>query len=258
MNCSELTEIVRTAPLAGFRCSQDEEFLRLDTPFRYPDGGAVELFVEPLSGSLRVSDFGEAFRFLEKGGLEPLRSPGRRRSIEFAIKMAGATLHEGVIEIVISDYKDLMPAIIRLGQAMTRVADLSLLVKGSLINTFSDAVEDYLKVYTDGVEIKRGAMVRGSATSHQVDIWTKSKKGVAVVESLSAITRTGANAQTAFTIQKFADISAIGPGAPNRFTVLDDSGDVWSDSLRMQLAQFSDVIDWEKRGDLAAALSPAT
>ncbi|MCC6241754.1 MAG: DUF1828 domain-containing protein [Gemmatimonadaceae bacterium] len=257
MNCSDLTELARATPLAGFRCSQDGDFLRLETPFRYPDGGTIELFVEEFNGVLRVSDYGEAFRFLEKGGLEPLRSPGRRRAIEFAVKLAGAQLDDGVLEISLRDGVDLMPAIVRLGQAMTRVADLSLLVKGTLVNRFSDAVEDYLKTHTTGLEIRRGAEVRGNATSHQVDIFTRSTKGIAVVESLSAITPTGANAQTAFTIQKFADISAIGPGAPSRYTVLDDSSEVWSDSLRKQLTQFSDVIDWERRGDLASALSPA-
>jgi hypothetical protein len=257
MNCSQFAEIAREAPLAGFRCTQDGDFLRLDTPFRYPDGGTVELFVEESSGHLRVSDFGEAFRFLEKSGLEPLRSPGRQRAIELAIKLAGGTLDQGVIEIVVRERSEVLSAIVRLGQAMTRIADISLLVKGSLVNTFSDAVEDYLRAHTRGLEIKRRAAVRGNATTHQVDIWTRSDRGVSVVESLSALTPTGANSQTAFTIQKFADISAIGAGAPGRYTVLDDSTEVWSESLRKQLAQFSDVIDWERRGDLAAALAPS-
>lgn len=258
MNCSTLADIVRAAPMAGLQCSQDGDLLRLETPFRYPDGGTVELFVEEQAGKLVVSDLGEAFRFLEKGGLDPLRSPARQRAIDLAAKLAGATLDEGVLEVRLQTETDLVSAVMRLGQALTRVVDLSLLVRGTLINTFSDAVEEFLKSSTHGVEIRRGATIRGSATTHQVDILARSLKGLAVVESLSAITPTGANAQTAFTIQKFADISALGSGAPERFAVLDDSAEVWSDSLRKQLSRFADVVDWEQRNDLAAAIAPAT
>lgn len=258
MNCSTLADIVRTAPMAGLRCRQDGDLLRLETPFRYPDGGTVELFVEGHPGNLVVSDLGEAFRFLEKGGLDPLRSPGRQKAIDLAAKLAGATLDEGVLEIRLQADTDLASAVMRLGQALTRVADLSLFVRGTFANTFSDAVEEFLKSSTQGVEIRRGATIRGSATTHQVDILARSLKGIAVVESLSAITPTGANAQTAFTIQKFADISALGSAAPDRFAVLDDSAEVWSESLRKQLSRFADVVDWEQRDDLAAAIAPAT
>jgi hypothetical protein len=258
MNCSTLADIVLSAPMAGLRCSQNDGLLRLETPFRYPDGGTIEVFVEQVAGRLVVSDLGEAFRFLEKGGLDPLRSPARQRAIEMAARLAGARLDNGVLELRLHEDAEFITAVMRLGQAITRVADLSLLVKGTLASTFSDAVEEFLRTHTHGVEIKRGATIRGSATSHQVDILTRSIKGIAVVESLSAVTPTGANAQTAFTIQKFADISALGVGAPERYAVLDDSAEVWNESLRKQLSRFADVVDWEKRDALASLIAPAT
>lgn len=256
MNCSSLADMVREAPMAGLRCRQDGDYLRVETPFRYPDGGTVELFVEQRGAQLIVSDMGEAFRFLAKGGIDPLRSPVRQRAIDLAAKLAGATLDRGVLELSVQASHELLPAIFRIGQALTRVADLSLLVKGALTSTFSDAVEEFLKANTHGVEITRGATIHGSATTHQVDILARSVKGIAVIESLSAVTPTGANAQTAFTIQKFADISALGANAPERFAVLDDSAEVWSEALRKQLSRFAGVVDWERRDELAAALAP--
>lgn len=256
MNCSRFADMVHSASLNGWACSEDGDFLRIETPFRYPDGGTVELFLEQRGPNLLVTDYGEAFRFLETGGIDPLRSPSRQKTIELAAKLSHVRLDEGVLEVTVPERGELLAAIVRLGQAVTRVADLSLLAKGTLVSTFSDVVEEFLKAATHGVEIQRGAVVRGNATSHQVDILARSRQGVSVVESLSAITATGANSQTAFTIQKFADISALGAGAPDRFAILDNSAEVWSDSLRKQLSRFAEVVDWEQRDELAAALAP--
>lgn len=255
MNCAQLLDVVRHAPMSGWACNADGEFLRLETPFRYPDGGAVELFVESRVGSFLVTDYGEAFRFLETSGLDPLRSPTRQRLIDIATKLANARIDEGAIEIEVRSAVDVFPALLRLGQVVSRVADLSLFAKGTFANTFSDSLEEYLRTSTRHVEIKRGAIIRGSATTHQIDILAKSAKGFTAIEGLSAVTATGANAQTAFTIQKFADIAAIGPGAPERFAVLDDSSEVWTEALRKQLARFADVLDWEQRDHLVGALS---
>lgn len=256
MNCSRFVDMVRSASLSSWGCSEDGAFLRIETPFRYPDGGTVELFLEQRGPNLLVTDYGEAFRFLEAGGIDPARSPARQKAIDLATKLSNARLDEGALEIVVHESSELLAAVVRLGQAVTRVADLSLLAKGTFVSTFSDVVEEFLKAATHGIEIQRGAVVRGSATSHQVDILARSQQGVSVVESLSAITPTGANSQTAFTIQKFADISALGAGAPGRFAILDNSAEVWSDSLRKQLARFADVVDWEQRDELAAAIAP--
>lgn len=257
MNCSQLIDLVRGSSLAGWDCVEEGALLRFATPLRYPDNGIIEIFVELRDGRFIVTDFGEAFRFLESHGLDPLRSPTRQKAIEFATRLAEGTLDEGVLEIPVSSPSEVLAASMRMAQLVTRVADLSLLAKGALTSTFSDTVEEFLKLTVPAAEITRGAVVRGSAATHQVDLLVKTFDRLAVVASLAAVTHTGANAQTAFTIQKFADIAAVGASAPDRYTVLDDSADVWSDSLRKQLSRFSDVMDWEMRNELALSLGRA-
>jgi hypothetical protein len=146
--------------------------------------------------------------------------------------------------------EQLLTAAVRLGQIVTRVADLSLGAKGVFGSTFSDALEEYLRSTTRGVEVLRAGVLRGRAASHQFDIVVRSPRGISAVEGLSSVTGTGANAQTAYAIQKFADLAALGTSSPRRFAVLDDSAEVWTDSLRRQLEQFAYVIDWERRDRL--------
>lgn len=255
MNCSDLVEAVRRSPLAGWRCRADGDFVRVETPLRYPDGGTVELYIEDRAGALIVSDFGEAFRFLESAGLDPLRSPAREKMIDLAARLGNAAIDEGAIEIRGVKPPEILASLVKLGQVVTRVADLALQARGAMATTFADDLEDYLRTTTKGVEVRRRVVLEGASDRHEIDIVTKSAAhGQSAIESLSAPTANGANSQTAFTIKKFADIAALGRNAPNRFVVLDDSADVWTLSLRQQLARFADVIDWERRDRLVEAI----
>lgn len=255
MNCGQLVDAIRATPFAGWACDADQGFLRLATPFRYPDGGTVELYVETRDPGYVVTDFGEAFRFLETSGIDPLRSPTRQRLIEIATKLGEAHLDDGVFEVAVGGPEGVLAAAVRLGQVVTRVADLTLLAKGTLVNTFSDLVEEFISESTRGLKVERNAILHGNAAAHQFDMVVTSMHRIAAIESMSAVTAAGANSQLAFTVQKFADLALVGRGAPDRYAVLDNTADVWTDPVRKQLMQFADVIDWEQRHALAAALA---
>lgn len=256
MTCADLQEAFRADPLAGWSCLPDAGFLRIRTPLRYSDGGLVELYAEDRNGHVVVSDFGEAFRFLQTYGLDPLKSAVRRQVVDLALSLGGAVAAQDTIEIAVESKKEIPAALLRLGQVVTRVADLALTAKGSFTATFPDAVEEFIRAAVPYVEIARNAPVPGRATSHNFDLVLHTTKGLSAVAALSAVSSNGAGAQTAFTIRKFADIAALGSNSPDRITVIDDSADVWSPSLRAELANYSDVIDWERRDELVAKLSP--
>jgi hypothetical protein len=254
VNCDDLARALANSPLAGWGCATDRGYLRLLTPFRYPDGGLIELFVDDREGRIVVTDFGEAYRFLETNGIDPERSASRKQLIDFATRLGAAANIDGALEIPVSNVVEVFPAALRLAQVITRVGDHVLLAKGAFGNTFSDTVEEYLRSSLPGAEIRRGQTVQGRAALHRVDIVVRTNRGMGAVEGLSSTTATGANAQTAYTIQKFADIAALGPGAPTRFAVLDNSGEVWIESLRRQLEQFAYVVDWEHRDEVLQVL----
>jgi hypothetical protein len=254
VNCDDLAQALRESPLEGWACAFERGHLRLLTPFRYPDGGLIELYVDDREGSLVVTDFGEAYRFLETNGIDPERSASRKQLIDLATRLGAAANVEGALEITVASPVEVFPAAMRLAQVITRVGDHVLFAKGAVGNTFSDTLEDFLRSALPSAEVRRGQVVQGRAAVHRVDIVVRSARGIGAIEGLSAITTTGANAQTAYTIQKFADIAALGSAAPDRFAVLDNSGEVWADSLRRQLEQFAYVVDWEHRDELVQAL----
>lgn len=48
-----------------FQCSEQGRFYRLKTPFIYPDGDIIELFVKPTRKNMIVSDLGETLRWMK-------------------------------------------------------------------------------------------------------------------------------------------------------------------------------------------------
>jgi hypothetical protein len=251
MNCAELAERVARSGLSGWKCAPGETFLRLQTPFRYSDGGWIEVFVETYANDLIVTDFGEAARFLEGHGIDPSRGATRRRLIELAIELGGATSTDGAIEIHVGNPDKLFEAALRLAQIMTRVGDLSLGARGALGATFPEELEEFLREKIPASHVERNAPVQGKITQHRVDLLVSvSDTHPAAIEALAATSANSARSQLAFTIQKFVDIRRRGLEAPTLVAVVDDSAEVWTRELRGQLENVSRVLDWEEREDL--------
>jgi hypothetical protein len=256
MNCSTIMRAMKTDPLMGWTCSESKGLVRLVSPLRYADGGFIEVFVEERGDGFVVTDFGEAFRFLENHGIEPMRSTTRERLVTLAADLGGAILVGGdAIEVEVADLTGLMTSVQRLTQVVSRIADLQLSSRSWIISTFTDAVEEYLQERTKGVEIKRNSEVQGKAAKHAFDIVAKSsRQGISVIEAMSATTPASATSQLAFSVSKFADVMFLGKSAPRRYAVLDESAEVWTEELRRQLSNVASVVDWEKRDRLLAEL----
>lgn len=250
MNCTELLQAATRAPLAGWECVPADGFLRLYAPMRYPDGDTIEVFAEVRGQTLVVTDFGEAGRFLATHGIDASRGAARKRAIDHAIRLAGATYTEGEIELYLDDPAQVIEAATRLSQALTRIADLTLSTKAHGGLTFDDQLEEFLLASLVGFEVERNKSVEGFATSHDVDIVVYGPTGINALEAMSAPTASGAQAQMAYAVAKFADFSKLGEASPRLYSVIDDSANVWTPPLRKQLEGWSKVYDWEDRDRL--------
>ena len=60
--------------IGPFTCSEQGEYLRVWTPYRYPDGDYIDLFCKVERGELTVSDLAETTAWLR------MRSAALRRS----------------------------------------------------------------------------------------------------------------------------------------------------------------------------------
>lgn len=79
-----------------FECSPGaKEGVRLRTPFLYPDGGVIDVFVLQRDGRLEVTDFGEALGWLRMQSVGGQLSPKQRRMIEDVCLTLGIEFFRG-------------------------------------------------------------------------------------------------------------------------------------------------------------------
>ena len=121
--------------------------LRCETAFLYPDGSSVDVFVRDEEGAPHrtlLSDLGQTTTWLLDMQIKPWQSKRRQRLLEDAIGLYDVRQAGGALELQVGDRNDLVPGVIRLGQACVRVADLFYTRKVSTQTSFSDEVEEFL------------------------------------------------------------------------------------------------------------------
>jgi len=119
--------------------------VRIETAFLYPEGGTVDLFIPVEHTSRRelcLSDLGRTMEWLLDVQIRPWRSKERQSIVDDALRLYGVRQKGGALELPLASLDDLVPGIIRLGQACIRVADLIYTRRSSLQTPATEALED--------------------------------------------------------------------------------------------------------------------
>lgn len=124
---------------ALFSCSQHGQYVRVRTPFLYPDGDIVDLFVRDEGSRVVVSDLGESLRWLRNQTLAMKRPPRQRLLIEDIKLTNDVEVFKGML-IARSDADKLADAVMRVGQAAVRVGDLWFTVQSRAVQSATDDV----------------------------------------------------------------------------------------------------------------------
>lgn len=149
MELKEATAILNHNALIESVDTVQRGHLRIASAFRYPDGSTVDLFIanqrDLLSGvgPLTLTDFGNTFLWLDQRDIRPLKSARRKRLTEDVLETYGVTHNRGALSCTV-DKKDLLPGIIRLGQACIRVADLTFTQRVAAQGSFAEEVESLI------------------------------------------------------------------------------------------------------------------
>src|SRR6266540_791483 len=67
---------------AMFECKRHRDYVLVRTPFLYPDGGVVDVFVRIRNSHLAVTDLGEALGWLTQQTVGGRRSPRQQRLLQ--------------------------------------------------------------------------------------------------------------------------------------------------------------------------------
>src|SRR3989304_4955143 len=88
---------------ALFDCELHDEFVKVRTPFFYPDGDVIDLFYFSQNGVRTISDFGESTGWLRIQSFGGKRTPKQQRMIEDVCQTHGVEFFKGMLLLRISE-----------------------------------------------------------------------------------------------------------------------------------------------------------
>jgi Domain of unknown function DUF1828 len=233
--------------------------VRLETKFLYPDRSSVDLFVvndaqqQLLAGSCVLSDLGQTISWLADVQVRPWQSKKRQRFLDDAIYVLDVRQNGGALETEFAPtHQDLEDAVIRLGQACVRVADLSFTRRSSLVVTATDEVEELIS--DADLAYQANASLHGRHGNVVVDFLVEGRRRKSAVLTLAAQSAATAHTAANEIFRKHYDLDTPQRGE-QRVTVFDDRVDVYRSEDIDRLRDVCEVVPLSARQDLVALLA---
>lgn len=214
---------------ALFVCSEIDGMIRIRTPYLYPDGDVVDLFLEEGAQGVVLSDLGETLGWLRMQTAALRRTKKHEALIQDVCLTHGVELFRGMLQVRVQDAAGLSACLTRLGQAAVRVADLWFTYRNRVGESILEEVAELLS--SRGIAYEQGKKLPGrSGQVWTVDFHTRTPRRSAFVSILSTGSRGVTRRLAEHNVALWHDLShlQIGPEALGFVSLFDDTMDVWS------------------------------
>jgi Domain of unknown function DUF1828 len=239
-----------------FTCSPLNGYTRIRTPFLYPDGDVIDVYLKETDGVVTLTDLGETLRWLRMQSLSSRRSPKQQKLVEDVCLTHGLELFRGMLVLRATEGQSIGNTVTRLAQGALRVADLGLTMRTRSVDSATDEVEEFLK--EKSVPFQRGETLVGrSGKSWQIDFHTRSPHKSSLVCLLSTGSKGAARSITDHVVATWYDLNhlKLGPEALQFVSLFDDTLDVWSTEDFRLVDDISEIARWSKREDFAEKIA---
>lgn len=219
--------------------------LRLATPFRYPDGSLIDVFLKDtkeLFEGFELSDKGQTMAYLLDLHVKPWTSQKRKQTLADICETLGVEQEGGSFRIRLK--KEEMPslpdAIVRLGQACIRVADLAFTQRLRSPSALTEDFEEFLvgldRPYESGIRIP-GQFGKDVEFNFKV----QGKRIVSLVQILSTPNRFAAHSLSVEAFARWSDITPV-RAEYQCLSVFDTTNDVFREEDLRRLESVSEVV----------------
>ena len=239
-----------------FSCTPVREYVRIRTPFLYPDGDVIDLFLKESQGTLTLADLGETLRWLRGQSISQRRSAKQQQLIEDVCLTHGVELYKGMLMLRLRPGEELASAVTRLAQAALRVADIWFTFRTRAVESATDEVADFLGEHA--IAFERGERLAGrSGRTWTVDFYTRTPRRSSLIYVLSTGSRGAARGLVEHVVAAWYDLShlKVGPEARRFVSLFDDTMDVWTEEDFRLVAELSEVSRWFRPDDLIPLLA---
>lgn len=250
MDCKNTVQSYLKQLEGNFRCSQEKEFIRIITPYLYPDHDLIEIFLKQVGDKVvRATDFGETLRKLESQGIDILNSTKRLYTAEKICSGIGVKIHRGCLEKEGETARS-GEIMFDLLAAIKAVADLVYTSKAYEPATFDKEVEKYLAKHQ--VRFEPNVEIKGmSGRDYRVGFRIPGPKTNAIlVETLSPKQESGMSSRVSGIVRMWVDINH----GTEKISLFNDKDFHWKVEDMKLLSRFSRVAQWSKKDDFLEML----
>lgn len=255
MNTTSCETIIRSLGEL-FTCSRIDKYTRIRTPFLYPDGDVIDLFVDEMGET--VTDLGETLRWLRMQSLSSKRSKRQQKLLEDVCLNHGLELYKGMLTARVKPGADFASVIMRVAQGALRVADLWFTMRTRAVESVSEEVELFLA--ESDISYERGEKLVGrSGKTWQVDFHTRTRRKSSLVCVLGTGSRAAAKGVAEHVLATWYDLNnlKIGLEGLQFVSLFDDTLDVWTPEDFKLVEDLSTIARWSKPDEFAEILNAA-
>ena len=257
MNPSVLCESLRGSLPTLFQCSiAPGGAVQVRTPFMYPDGDIVDVFVEERGTEYLLTDYGEALGWLQMQSFSDELTPSQRRLVEDVCLTLGIEVDRGQLTLRCAEASALGEAVQRLGQAGVRVSDIWFTLQTRTVGTIADDVDEWLR----GRSFDFERSIRRNGRSGRV--WTVDYQIVAdsktsLVFLLSTGTQSWARRLSERVVAECTDLSHLTVSHPSTsfVSLFDDTTNVWREEDFALVEGVSRIAIWSRRDEFERILT---
>lgn len=240
-----------------FTCSHVNGYTRIRTPFLYPDGDVIDLFIQERDDSIVITDLGETLRWLRSQTISPRRTPNQNKLISDICLNHNIQFVRGTLVAYAASQTDLSAVLMRVAQGALRVADIWFTTRTRLIESVSADVESLL-IESD-IPFERSQPITGrSGRSWRPDFHIKFPRRDSLMCVLSTGSRTAAKGVVEHVLATWYDLHHLKHSAdPLRFiSLFDDTLDVWNEYDLDLLRDLSTIARYSELEQFLHTLTP--
>jgi len=240
--CRQIAEEVGRS----FLCETVGGYIQIRTPFVYPDGQVIDLYVKSGNANWMATDLGETHRWLDSQSWADKRTPAQQDMIQQILKIHGVETFNGALLASFGAEQGVGDAITRLAQAAARVSDIWFTFRVRSTLTMREEVAELLG--EKGVKFDRRVEKIGKSESRWfIDFETRTSDRTSLVQVLTTGNRGAAGGIRDRVLTSWFDLGGSDPSMENgesMISLFDDTLDVWKDEDYRLLEGVSKVAYW--------------
>jgi hypothetical protein len=254
IDCDYLANIV-----SGFSLISDCDIvkdgsIRMSTPFQYPDGSRIDIFVilsnDLLPTQAILSDKGQTTAYLLDLHVKPWTTKKRKQMVDDICASLGVS-HVGgefLVNSSVERSSEWPSAMVRLAQACLRVADLAFTQRLRSPDAFQEEFEEFVSSLDRPYE-PRVKLIGQFDKEVEIDFSIRGQTINSLVQTLGTSNQYAAHGLTTEAFRRWYDLQPIHQNSYQFVTIFDTGNNVFRDDDVARLGQLSQVIGFPAESD---------